>query len=304
MSLLYDRRYRVTVTFFSGQAINVSDQRIRFNFTKNISRTSQFGEVTIYNLSKSTETDLYKNAKMVTVEAGYQNGAYGMVFQGLVRQPIRGKENGTDYYITLGAIDGDDMMNLGFCNAYLGAGQLPNDLANQIVRASNVPFELKIRGELGGQRTERGKAIFGQPKDLLRSIAINNNAAFYVNNGTANISSISQSPPAQVPELNFQTGMIDIPLQQDRGIAVRTLIRPDIEIDSWVKINNSNIIGAFTPFGGQINPNIYDLDGVYRVIELRATGDTRGNEWYYDLQLLSQTGGLPAIAGLRGQFGL
>ena len=300
---LFDRVYKIAVTFFNDQSVNLSDSRCTFKFKKNISRTMQFGSVTIYNLSGTTETDLFKNAKMITVEAGYRNGAYGVVFQGFVRQPIRGKENATDSFITLGAIDGDNAMNLAFVSAYVGAGQLPNEIANQVVRASNVPFELQIRGDLGGQRTERAKVLFGQPKEILQQLSTNADAALYSTGGTTTMSTVSQEPPPIVPELNYQTGMIGMPRQQDNGIQVRSLLRPDFIVDSWVKLNNKNIILEPTEFGERLNQYVIDLDGVYRIIEIEATGDTRGNEWYYDLTLLSQNGALPAIAGLSGQFG-
>lgn len=304
-SKLYDRRYRISITFARGNSVAVEELRCRFNFIKTISQTSQFGHITIYNLSPERETDIFKNAKYVTVEAGYQNGAYGIIFQGQVRIPTRGKENGVDRFITLGVLDGDSALNLAFCNAYTGAGQLPTALVNTITRSSKPAFDVEIRGDLdeGQGKTERGKTFFGQPKEFLQNIAANTNSTFYFNNGKGVMSKLSQSPPAVVPFLNYQSGMVGVPHQEDKGIAVRTFIRPDIDVDTWVKINNSEIILAESPFAGALNQNVLDLDGVYRVIEIKVSGDTRGNEWYYDLKLLSQSGALPNIVGLSGQHG-
>lgn len=303
MSKLYDRRYRVSVTFFNGTSISVSEQRCTFSFRKALSQTMQYGEVTIYNLSGPTQTDIFQNAKYVTIEAGYVGGEYGIIFQGSVRQPILGKENGTDYYITLGCIDGDDSLNLAFTETYTGAGMLPEQLVQQIVRASNVPFQFKILGQLSQQKTERGKVLFGQTKGLLQNIATNENAALYSDNGTLTLGKLDTPPPPIVPELNFQTGLIGTPRQADQGVAARSLIRPSFTLNSWLKLNNRNIILANTPFQGRLNPNVLDLDGLYRIIAIEVTGDTRGNDWYYDLELLSQAGRNPLITAQTGQYG-
>ena len=44
-------------------------------------------------------------AKRVVVEAGYVTGQYGTIFDGFVFQAIRGKENGTDYYLKFVCLD-------------------------------------------------------------------------------------------------------------------------------------------------------------------------------------------------------
>ncbi len=116
----YIRRWKLTVQTWGGLDIEI-DQELRFTFTvnKSITRIYQFSEIVIYNLSPDTETSIFKNAKSVTLEAGYQNGAYGQIFNGSVRQVIRGKENGVTYFCKLICIDGDDLLNIGFANLVL-----------------------------------------------------------------------------------------------------------------------------------------------------------------------------------------
>lgn len=303
MSRLYERIYRISITKFNGLSISLSDLRCVFAFKKSMGQIAQYGEVTIYNLNQNTETDVFQNAKLVTIEAGYRDGSFGIIFQGNIKQPIRGKENGTDYYLTLGAIDGEDALNLSFVNFTTGAGQLPKQIVEQVVRASNIPFEFEIIGELGEQKSERGQSFFGQPKEILQNIATNNNAAMYSNNGVLTIAALNAQAPNGVPELNFQTGLIGTPAQADEGVTARCLINPDIKLGDWVKLNNKNIVLSILPFQQQLNPNVLDLDGLYRVIGITVTGDTRGDAWYYDLELVSQSGRIPLLASTLGQFG-
>src|ERR1044072_16840 len=304
MSLLFDRKWKLTIITFRGTVIEVHEGlRVTFRVEKNINRTLQLAEVSIYNLSAETETDIFKNAAIVILEAGYQNDLYGQIFRGEVRQTIRGKESPTDYFLKLICIAGDEVMNISFCSAVLSGSLKAKQIAEQIASSSRPAFDIQIRGELSEQQLQAPKVIYGKAYDVLRSLAINNNANLYVDdNGSTVISTLSQHPPASVPELNAQSGLIGFPHQTDQGISFRSLINPRIALDSWVKLNNSSIIQAQIDLG--VPQTLLDLDGLYRVINIVITGDTRGNEWYYDIDAVNQDGGLASIVTDRGQNGL
>src|SRR5262245_53894016 len=108
----YGRKYKLSVQLQRGDAIEFSpDIRFTFSVDKDILRCYQFAEVTLYNLNAQTETDILKNGVSVTLEAGYENGAYGVIFRGPVRQVLRGKEDAVTYFLRLVCIDGDDALN-------------------------------------------------------------------------------------------------------------------------------------------------------------------------------------------------
>lgn len=298
---LYIRKYRLTITTHGGQVIEVPDLRFTFRIEKRIPSIYQFGEVTIYNLSPDTETEIFKNGKSVTLEAGYENGPYGLIFQGPIRQPIRGKEDGVTYFLKLICIDGDDLM-LAFSSVSLNRDQSFQQIANTIVRSANIPIEFTIDPTISQQKTARGKVIFGQTVDKLRSLGQSNNANIYVDNGKGYVSSVIKRPPAVVPKLNAETGMIGIPHQVDQGVAVRSLINPNFILDSWLKLNNQDIVQQ--EFGFMESPVFLDLDGLYRIIEIVMTGDTRGNDWYYDMVAVNQSGGVPSMLTSPSQNGI
>lgn len=308
---LYIRKYRLVVNTWGGSQITVSDLRFTFHIEKNFNKMIQYGSITIYNLSPDTETEIFKNGQSVFLEAGYENGPYGVVFAGQIRQPIRGKENGTDYFLRLVCYAGEELLNIGFCNLTLTNNQNARILIEQIARSSTVPFEVSIseglqleeNGTLTDQKTQRGKTVFGQPGDYLRSIALNNNAVFYFDDGVANFDAVNEQPPAVVPELNAQSGMIGFPHQVDKGIEVQCLINPNMKLGSWFHLNNQKIILEEVPLLGL--QTLLDLDGVYRIIELIITGDTRGNDWYFDITAWAHEGGpLPLMLQDSSQSGV
>jgi hypothetical protein len=306
---LYIRKYKLVVTTWGGQQITITDLRFTFHIEKNINKLIQYGAITIYNLSPNTETNIFKNGKSVTLEAGYEDGPYGVIFKAPIRQPIRGKENGTDYFLKLVCYAGDDILNIGFCNFSMSNNQDARKLIEQISRSSTVPFDIKIseslqleQGSITDQKTQRGRTVFGQPGDALRSIALNNNATFYVDDDIVNFEGLNSTPPSVMPDMNYDTGMIGYPHQVDKGIELQCLINPNLRLGSWFHLDNQKIILNELPLQGF--QTILDLDGVYRIVELIITGDTRGNEWYFDIVAYGQQGFLPLILSAQSQSGV
>ena len=286
----------------SGQAQTIGDLRVTFRIEKNWSQIMQFGEIVIYNLNKNTETDIFKNAKTVTLEAGYEEGPFGLIFKGFVRQPIRGKEDATTYFLKLICIDGDDALNLGFASLTLAENQTAQQIIQSIARSSTVPFDVRVDGPLTQQATTRSKTIFGQAVDAIRSVAINNNAGFFVDNGQAKVTPLNKAPTGNIPQLNANTGMVGIPFQVDQGVQVRSLLNPLFTMGEWLRLNNASIILAELEIG-QLQ-TLLDADGIYRIIEIHYTGDTRGNDWYVDMLCIGQAGALPTLLADPNQNGI
>jgi hypothetical protein len=315
---LYPRRFELLVVGSGGQsiystdssfaplatlngqnlsaAVDCSSLKCTFHIHKTIN-ILQTAEITIYNLSAQTETNIWKNATDVILSAGYVNGPWGVIFQGRIVQPVRGKENGTDYYLRLVCSSGDQLLQTGIGNNTYGSQQLKTMLAQQVCRDASVPFDLQVDPKLQAQDNQampRGKTIFGRPRDYLRRIALSQGASFYVDAGQAKMTLFNTDPPAIVPVLNYLTGMVGIPHQTDNGVEVRSLINPNFNIDSWVNLNNHDINAFQVSLPNNPYPYPLDQDGLYHIIGMDITGDTRGNDWYMDLVTLPQQTNTPS----------
>jgi hypothetical protein len=72
------------------------------------------------------------------------------------------------------------------------------------------------------------------------------------------------------------------------------LMNPRLKIKDLVHTDNSQIVNqAFTSPGSPIY--LLDQSGMYRVIQLTYTGDTRGNDWYLEILTVKQSGTAPDI---------
>ena len=301
----YKRKYKLSIQTYGGRTITLSEN-IQFSFSidKKAIRMYQFGEVTIRNLSPATETEILKNGASVTLECGYVDGPYGQVFKGPIRQAIRGKESDSvTYFLRLICIDGDDALNLGICNFTIGNGQTLRQVAEMVARSSSTPFEIQVGQDFqSNDRLARSKTVYGKPGDTLRSIALDNDSFFFFDDGVANIMPLNSQPPARAINLNAQSGMIGMPSQTDQGVKIKALINPGIKLGGWVQLDNKSVITNQLQLG--VPQTLLDLDGLYRIVGILATGDTRGQDWYYEMETVSQAGLIPAMMASPSNSGV
>ena len=308
---LFGRKWRLTIQLYRGDSVvigndpssgKVVDLHVLFNIEKAILCIQQTSIFTIYNLSADMETDILKNGFKVTMEAGYQNGPYGQIFTGFIRQPIRGKENATDYYLRLVCMNADDALHLGFSNFTMASGATLQQVAASVARSSTVPFDIQIDEGFSDQKLQRGKTVFGSPTEILENIAKAADASLTFQDDKGTISKFTKAPPSTMPDLNAKTGLIGVPQQSGYGVSVRTLIRPDLTLDGWFHLNNQDIVLAQVEFGDlQL---VLDRDGHYHIIEIVYSGDTRGNDWYMDINAVSQEGAVPEMLADMSKQGL
>ncbi|NOU95586.1 hypothetical protein GC093_20470 [Paenibacillus sp. LMG 31456] len=293
-NILYGRRYRVLVSRPDGVALDVSQLRCTFKIQKTILQQPNFSEIVLYNLAPDTENSIIQEGNRIVIEAGYEGDQYGLIFDGDIIQPVRDKEDGVTYRLTLYSLDGDRFMNQGFVGFSVLKGQSSRSLVENVVSQAKIPTLLgSISSEFSSQELSRGKVVFGLAKDYLRQLAQSQDASFYVEDGKVNIVRMSDLPEGEITELSPASGLIGMPAQNDQGVTFKCLLNPRIKINTLVHINNS-LIRAQTFQQGQPIRNL-DGDGIYRVIGVTYTGDTRGDAWECECQTVSQAGILPGM---------
>ena len=266
---------------------------------------SNEAEITLYNLSADTEFQIIEEGSRVILEAGYTDNM-GVIFEGHILQPLRGKRNGTDYFLKLICLSDDDFLNLAFVAGTFNSNLTRRDVALQVVRSSTVKPSSIIIEDLpdidivdGAQpRTERPKTVFGQPKNYLRSLAKLSGSSPYTDDGSVRFFDPSK-PPEFTHEVNVKTGMIGSPTQVDYGVDVKVLLNPQMRLGDFIKIDNRSILQQEIEIG-QLQ-FLLENDGIYRIIGIEYVGDSRGQEWYSNLTTITKAGKIPAA--LRDNIG-
>ncbi|MFC3768355.1 phage protein [Paenibacillus sp. GCM10012303] len=293
-NVLYGRRYRVIVSNANGAALDVSQLRCTFKIQKTILQQPNYSEIAIYNLSPDTENSLIREGNRIIIEAGYEGEQYGLIFDGDVIQPIRDKEDGVTYRLTLYALDGDRFSTQGFVGFSMVKGQTSRSVVENIVSQAQIPSQLgSISDGFTNSELTRGKVVFGLAKDYLRQLAQTQEASFYVEDGKVNIVRATDLPEGEIFDLSPASGLIGVPAQSEHGVTFKCLLNPRIKINSLVHIDNT-LIREQVYQQGQVVRGL-DNDGVYRVIGITYKGDTRGDDWECECQCVSQAGLMPSM---------
>lgn len=272
------------------------DFRCSFQTQAQDGPTPETAIITIYNLSDSTMKGVVKELDQVILEAGYDNGRYGIIFNGIVKQYGRGhEENMTESYLRIFAAHSDTIFRFGVSNNTLPAGSSSDDRSKAIQKDGLLKYYAGV--QLGyqdsskePQKTYRGSVQHGTTVDEMINESTRANMTWSIQDGKMVLVKNDGYVPGQVIDLNAETGLIGHPEITDNGISVTSLLNPAARVRGLVKLNNDSINWLGAPGGGNRvywpnaqTINVLDMmssDGLYIILVRTHEGDTRGNPWY------------------------
>lgn len=280
----------------AAQGLDLSQMKIHFRTTQNDLNTPNHANIRVFNLSDDTARRVQKEYTDVTLQAGYETGAFGIIFKGTIKQVRRGRINATDTYLDILAADGDLAFTQGILNKTLAAGATAKDQMSVIAGGMKLPEGYVP--DLPTGALSRGKVLFGMARDEATVVADTANADWSIQNGKLQVVDRKGYVPGEAVKITSSTGMVGLPEQTEEGIHVTCLLNPKIKIGSLVWLDNKSIQEFF--LGGKLlypdtgrledipgfRPRISD-DGFYRVYVCEHEGDTRDNPWYSKLTCLS-----------------
>ena len=285
--------------------------KIEFTASKKALANSDMAEITIWNLSPELETKLIMEGAELTLEAGYVDGNYGVIFRGNIIQSLRGKSNGTDFFLKFICLSEDHFWNAGFVNGVVAVNSRRKEIVQQILRSNytNSGFQVEDLEDInvnavdGSSTTlERPKILFGNPRELIRNAAKMSNVSPYIDDGKMKFLSFNEDIPKSIHSVNINTGMIGSPTQVNEYVTVRVLMNSSIKIGDYIHIDNSRVLIQQMRDIKDI-PYLLDADGIYKVVGITYDGDSRGNAWYTTLQTISKNGKLAGpLTNGRGEL--
>lgn len=272
-----------------GNTLDISALRCAFYCEKSTTDTPNYSQITVYNPSHSTISSV-KPGDTVILEAGYENGNYGMIFTGEVVQPLIQKDGGTDIALILIVQDGDAYLNSAFVIKTIGKSATQADVVaactdNSVAQGAIPKLLLQVR-------LPRSRVLFAKAAEIIRRIACGNQSQMYVEDGTLHIVAASDYDESTAVELNPSTGLIGMPNQTDDGVSGQCLINPSIKLNTLIYINQ-RLVQQKQVAEGETTVTDVNADGVYRIVKLVYEGDTHGDTWYCTFEAIAQTGMKP-----------
>lgn len=332
MSKNWMRHFELLLTDDSGLGISLSDFKVTFNIEWTNTMWPRVATLKVYNLSKDTNSRIlgseFSKVKMI---AGYDGLArpvfsqvgvvrnvdasklgqtdgqnFGEIFNGEIRFTVTGRDNPTDTYILIQAIDGHRAFNNAMVNESLAAGYTVADL-HAVAMKNFAPFGITqgITGEFPDTVYPRGRAMYMPVRDLMSNIARQCKANWQIVDGQVQMVSTNKYIHEAIV-LNSDTGLVGMPQQtMGAGVNCRCLINPNIRVNGLVELDQTSVYraslssdevkalprrasetdsnGNLTVSGALQQPASIASDGVYIVQSISYTGDTRGLAWYMDL---------------------
>jgi hypothetical protein len=307
--------------------IDLSQMHISFSVYAPDAQTPKTAIIRVFNLSdgatspngkpsQNTAGRIQNEFSRVVLQAGYEHGPFGVIFDGTIKQVRRGRLNATDTYVDIYAADGDLGINFATVNTTLAAqANTPRGRASQLAQAFE-PYGVKLdpntfdpkhplRATGGIIPLPRGKVMFGMASDHARQLAADQNMTWHVENGVLKFVPFNSYLPGEIVVLTSRTGLIGVPEATQDGVKIISLLNPKVRVGSRVQIDNQllNQTKVVEPgFPSYSSVSFFadeSKDGVYRVLVIEHVGDTRGRPWYTNLTCLDIDQSAPAATSVN-----
>ena len=183
------------------RALDLSEMHFRFKTAQQDEESPNSCAIRVWNLSDETVRKIRGEYSRVVVQAGYVNSAFGVVFDGTVRQYRIGKENDNlSTYLHILAPDGDVPYNYAVVNKSLAAGVSASERVAAVVEA------MTKKGARSGQVLvpgtggvlPRGKVLFGLARAAMRQEVAAQGSTWNISNGEINVVPLDGYLPNEV----------------------------------------------------------------------------------------------------------
>lgn len=285
IQLQTDRRYALTIgDYQTGDGILITDLQIRFDVSKSADnkRTGNSATVEVYNLSRGTLGKLETEFLECTLAVGYRDTGIQTILTGNVVE-TRTVKQGPDQVTQFILGEGYTALNHKRLKSLVAPGKTVEDVIEEI--RAQMPGV--ARGAYVGTNLNSpvlyGYPLNGSPKDMLTRVARERKLEWRVDNGALYISDengLVSRDSSEAVLISRGTGLVDIPYYASGDPAkLDTDPRRRTGIQFKALLNPSVMPGRLILLESDVLPQ---LNGFYRVNDIRYSGDYRGGDWYID----------------------
>lgn len=307
------KRHAQVVIGKGGDGLLVENLRVQFEVCKTVASTPNVAVVRIYNLAPSNEEKIKTEFDELILAAGYEDSAqvyangerrYPMVFRGNIKHVYRYRDK-SDYITEIEAGDGDKDFRKAVMNETLAAGTTNAQLVDRAVGSFKATGgTAKGVVQINDRARLRGKVISGNTRDVLHDVARESGANWSIQDGQLVIVKANGVLPDEAIVITADTGMLGAPEINDKGIAVKCLLNPQLRVNGAIKLDNNGIKAKRQKAQAlgkkqedQKEPVRLDPDGIYKVLKITHKGDTRGQDWVSEIECIGLDQPIPESRG-------
>lgn len=286
MADFFNREAKIMVGDPNIGGLEIIDLRISFNVELSLVGFPNVASIQVYNLNKSNRNKIKKEFTKIRLYAGYESNTSLIFIGDLVN--VTHEKNGPDWITNLFCGDALKAINTSTVNKTLPPGQTTESIFNELV------------GEMEGITkglTEGLKDCITKKRSLLRSLVLSGNVKewldklaqncgfdYSINNDVIE-TTVKNQPLNDDPilEIRQDNGMIGSPELTEVGVKVKSLLLPQLKLSRRIEVKS---ISAKINIGNLIFRKIPATigEGVYRADKIQHVGDTRGNDWFTNIE--------------------
>lgn len=281
MATYFDRVCKVEIA--GSHLITIEHLKIKFEITKSVQAKENTGKIEIYNLGHTTRKLIDPEDCLIKIWAGYsQHKGLIEIGQGDITKVNTNKsetEIVTEIYIAEGIkkIRSNPVSISYASNVKLG------DILTTLKASSGFTFkqiDMDTAKTMAG-----GYADMGSLDHILDNLALSYDFDWSIQNGVVLIKGRKPSVSHEIMLFSSESGLILNPesvkkvsrrlekskiTQEERSKhSLQVLLQPQLQINDVIAVKSE------------------DLSGKYKIEKITHKGDTHGNEWYSDLEVIA-----------------
>jgi hypothetical protein len=283
VALLAKRVVRVTIIpsklgdFAAGSdanAIVCEGERIQFHVKKDLTPTPNPCVVTITNLSAATRALLSDRGTRVILEAGYEDGGPILLFSGDATYVDQVRRT-ADWETKIECGDGMRAFQFARVNFSFSSNTKIDRVIKKVVGGLGVdPGNLQAQADNLEQTYETGYSASGRAADEMNRLTKAAGLEWSIQDGRLQLLRPGETSGDVALDIGPDSGLIGSPehgTPEKRGdppiLKVRSLLAPTCKPGAIVQIRSEK------------------QNGQFRIKQVEHTGDTRGLDWYTDLEV-------------------
>lgn len=274
---LYKRAYQLLIGN-DKESMVVEGLRVSFDITKTISQDPNPATFTIINLSPQNRNLITSKVyDRILLNAGYE-GDLRTLFVGYI-DTVENRKETVDILTVLTCSDGQKDYRESRTAVTVAKGATDKEIVETVLK--DMPNTGSGTRDLPKEKQlPRGKTLVGNSRDVLKSVASNQDADWSIQDGQLLMLPKDKALPNTEGFLIKEgTGMVGSPQKTNDGLEVRCFL------------NNAMKIGQLC----RVESALSEYSGDYKITKLNMRGDIFSAEWYSILTV--QGGEFQEVAG-------
>lgn len=285
MSYYFDRVCKVIVE--GPQGITIEGAKIQFEIVKSKNAKENTAKVEIYNLAPNTRKIITEQDGLVRIFAGYsQDKGLIEIGQGDISK-VRHNRDKTEVVTEIYTAEGikkirDNPISISFSSK--SKIKLTN-VIDTLKTKTNNQFAFRLINVDESKTIDNGYSDIGSLDQILNNLGLQYEFSWSIQNGVIAIKGGKKPTGNEIMLLTASSGLIlhpesvkrvsrrleksSITKQTKQVNSVQALLQPHLQINDIIAIESQ------------------DLKGKYEIQKITHRGDTRGNDWYSDMEVIA-----------------